>query len=86
MIFVILAPPIISSYISSVVVVSHFSHLILSNHMDCSLPGSFVHEILQARIMECGSTLISKPFILVTRLYLVLLKLQFILHKNENAF
>ena len=27
------------------------SCLILYNHMDCSLPGSSVHEILQARIM-----------------------------------
>ncbi|CAN0054593.1 unnamed protein product [Rangifer tarandus platyrhynchus] len=28
------------------------SCLILYNHMDCSLPGSSVHEILQARILE----------------------------------
>ena len=29
--------------------------LTLCNPMDCSLPGSFVHEILQAGILEWGA-------------------------------
>ena len=33
-------------------VLSHFSHIGLFDPMDCSLPGSFVHRILQARILE----------------------------------
>ena len=31
------------------------SCLILGDHMDCSLPGSSVHGIFQARILECGT-------------------------------
>ena len=27
----------------------------LSDPMDCSLPGSSVHEIFQARVLECGA-------------------------------
>ena len=27
----------------------------LSDHMDCSLPGSSVHGILQARVLEWGA-------------------------------
>ena len=27
----------------------------LSNPMDCSLPGSSVHGIFQARVLECGA-------------------------------
>ena len=34
------------------IVLSHFSGVRLYNPMDCSPPGSSVHEILQARIME----------------------------------
>ena len=30
----------------------HFSHICLCNPTDCSLPGSCVHGILQARILE----------------------------------
>ena len=33
-------------------VLSHFSHVRLCNPMDCSLPGSSVHGILQAKILE----------------------------------
>ena len=29
--------------------------LTLSDPMDCSLPGSSVHEILQARVLEWGA-------------------------------
>ena len=32
---------------------SHFSHIQLYDHMDCSPPGSSVHGILQARKLEC---------------------------------
>ena len=35
-----------------VCMLSHFSHVRLCNPMDCSPPGSSVHEILQARILE----------------------------------
>ena len=31
------------------------SCLTLSNPMDCSLPGSSVHEIFQARVLELGT-------------------------------
>ena len=31
---------------------SHFSHVQLCNSMNCSLPGSSVHGILQARILD----------------------------------
>ena len=31
------------------------SYLILSDPMDCSLPGSFVHRIFQARVLEWGA-------------------------------
>ena len=31
---------------------SHFSHVWLCNAMNCSSPGSYVHGILQARILE----------------------------------
>ena len=31
------------------------SCLTLSDHMDCSLPGSSVREILQARVLEWGA-------------------------------
>ena len=33
-------------------VLSHFSHVHLSDSMDCRLPGSSVHGILQARTLE----------------------------------
>ena len=35
------------------------SFLILSNPMDCSLPGSSVHGIFQARVLEWGATAFS---------------------------
>ena len=33
----------------------------LSNPMDCSLPGSSVHGIFQARVLECGAIAFSSP-------------------------
>ena len=36
----------------SVCVLTHFSHVQLCDPMDCSLPGSSVHGILQARVLE----------------------------------
>ena len=33
--------------------------------MDCSLPGSSVHGIFQARVLEWGFPLLGKPFLLV---------------------
>ena len=34
----------------------------LCNHMDCSLPGSFVHGISQARILEWTAIFFSRPW------------------------
>ena len=39
---------------------SHFSRVQLSNFMDCSLPGSSVHGIFQARVLEWGAIAFSK--------------------------
>ena len=39
-------------------------HLTLSDPMDCSLPGSSVHGILQTRILECIAMLFSLWFFL----------------------
>ena len=36
------------------------SCLTLSDPMDCSLPGSFVHGIFQARVLEWGAIAFSK--------------------------
>ena len=33
----------------------------LSNPMDCSLPGSSIHGIFQARVLEWGATVFSNP-------------------------
>ena len=33
----------------------------LSDHMDCSLPGSFIHGIFQARVLEWGAIAYSHP-------------------------
>ena len=30
-------------------------HLTFRDPMDCSLPGSSIHGILQARVVECGA-------------------------------
>ena len=35
------------------------SYLTLSDPMDCSLPGSFVHRIFQARVLEWGAIAIN---------------------------
>ena len=42
----------IQSFIVCACMLSHFSHIWLCNAMDCILPGSSVHGILQARILE----------------------------------
>ena len=34
---------------------NHFSHVPLCDPMDCNLPGSSVHGIFQARVLECGA-------------------------------
>ena len=34
----------------------------LSNPMDCSLPGSSIHGILQARVLEWGAIVFSVPY------------------------
>ena len=31
------------------------SHVLLSDRMDCSPPGSFIHGILQATVLEWGA-------------------------------
>ena len=38
------------------------SCLTLSDPMDCSLPGSSVHEIFQVRVLEWGAIAFSRPF------------------------
>ena len=38
------------------------SHIWLCDHMDCSLPGSSVHGIFQARILECVTISFSRRF------------------------
>ena len=43
----------------------------LSDPMDCSLPGSSVHEIFQARVLEWGAIVFSKDLIMV-QLFLTL--------------
>ena len=42
---------------------SHFSHvqLRLCDPMDCSLPGSSIHGIFQARVLEWGAIAFSVP-------------------------
>ena len=46
--------------ISGACVLSHSSCPTLCDTMDCSLPGSSVHEILQARILEWVAISFSK--------------------------
>jgi len=40
-------------FLSTRAVLSHFSHVQLCATLDCSLPDSSVHGILQAGILEC---------------------------------
>ena len=40
--------------------------LTLSDHMDCSLPGSSVHGISQARVLEWGAIAFSKTHLMST--------------------
>ena len=44
-----------------IAMLSHFSHVWLCEPMDCSLPGSSVHGILQARILEWVAVPSSSP-------------------------
>ena len=37
------------------------SYLTLSDHMDCRLPGSSIHGIFQARVLEWGATFFQIP-------------------------
>ena len=46
------------------------SYPTLSNPMDCSLPGSSVHGIFQARVLECGAIAFSAQVVLVERICL----------------
>ena len=51
------------------------SCLTLSDPMDCSPPGSFVHGIFQARVLEWGAIAFSVPlatFVILTYPYLLL--------------
>ena len=41
----------------------------LSNPMDCSLPGSAIHGIFQARVLEWGATAFSKWLLDLYRAY-----------------
>ena len=41
------------------------SYLTLSNPMDCSLPGSSIHGIFQARVLEWGAIAFSVFFVVV---------------------
>ena len=41
------------------------SCLTLSDPMDCSLPGSSVHGIFQARVLEWGAVAFSSDYVLV---------------------
>ena len=52
----------------------------LSNPMDCSLPGSSVHGIFQARVLEWGAILQSK--LLTTKVYIVLRIILFVRHMS----
>ena len=52
----------------------------LSDPMDCSLPGSSIHEILQAKVLEWGATAFSEESlvysIILTSILLWYVKLQ----------
>ena len=41
------------------------SFLTLSDPMDCSLPGSSIHGILQARVLEWGAIAFSNRMVLI---------------------
>jgi len=45
------------------------SCLTLSNSMDCSLPGSSVHGIFQARVLEWGAIAFSREAPLTSHIY-----------------
>ena len=43
-------------------------HLRLSDPMDCSLPGSSIQGIFQARVLECGAIAFSATFITIAHI------------------
>ena len=45
------------------------SYLTLSDPMDCSLPGSSVHRIFQARVLEWGATAFSDQYSILMHIY-----------------
>ena len=47
----------------------------LSDTMDCSLPGSSVHGIFQARVLEWGAIAFSKDVLVYTNYILLMLSL-----------
>ena len=49
-------------WVVSVGVLSHFGHVWLCSPIDCGPPGSSVHGILQARILEWVATSSSRGF------------------------
>ena len=61
LLFIIIALQYIMKQVSKWVLVAQ-SCLTLCDPMDCSPPGSFVHEIFQARILECVVISISRGF------------------------
>ena len=54
----IVSNPIVSEWVSEVAQ----SYPILSDPVDCSLPGSSIHGILQARVLEWGAIAFSKSY------------------------
>ena len=55
----------------------------LCDPMDCSLPGSSVHGVLQARVLEWVAIAIEFN-ILILSIIFVLILFQYITNKNEN--
>ena len=51
------------------------SCLTLSDPMDCSLPGSSVHRIFQARVLEWGAIAFSKSVLITLKVNYVLMLL-----------
>ena len=47
----------------------------LSDPMDCSLPGSSIHGIFQARVLEWGAIAFSVPLIYFTVVYSIVISI-----------
>ena len=47
----------------------------LSEHMDCSLPGSSVHGVFQAEVLEWGAIAFSKKLIVLFKILALLYKI-----------